>query len=368
MAGTWELICHHTYRGTPGVVADLSPLGASPGKVAAGLDASDFLVDGAAPGSGSVSFYKPKGRIEIPTADPVWQTLGAIRAEVTLRVEPAMIATLIDSNPIQLYIRSDMLNAAFRSHPTQYGHVNSKWESVGPTPYVIPYHQWVTFGCMHDGVGTMELYADGKLIARSFGPYNPIAPAGPAGVVAIGNTRAASLPANGQIDEVRIWRLNPHRFHDEFFGRPMDAAVTECWRRFLDELGAALRRHPDCARRLGEVAAETMTGMRRQVNAKGAESRDRLTAAADTATRLWLEGRVDSPELAKTLADLAAWLRLSGIDPAAQPSLEQFLASECMKTLQAEVRPPDCDPQVVALLRGLVESLGGGDRRPSRRG
>ena len=51
MAELWELICHHTYRGIPGVVVDLSPRAASHGQ-AFGLDDSDFLADGSATGSG----------------------------------------------------------------------------------------------------------------------------------------------------------------------------------------------------------------------------------------------------------------------------------------------------------------------------
>ena len=49
MAELWELICHHTYRGIPGVVVDTSPHQASHGR-AIGLDNSDFLADGGASG------------------------------------------------------------------------------------------------------------------------------------------------------------------------------------------------------------------------------------------------------------------------------------------------------------------------------
>ena len=57
MAELWELICHHTYGGIPGVVVDLSPRATSHGQVF-GLDDGDFLADGLATGSGAVRFYK----------------------------------------------------------------------------------------------------------------------------------------------------------------------------------------------------------------------------------------------------------------------------------------------------------------------
>ena len=54
MADIWELICHHTYTGIPGVIVDTSPPAASYG-IARNLSDANFLADGVAPGSGAVS-------------------------------------------------------------------------------------------------------------------------------------------------------------------------------------------------------------------------------------------------------------------------------------------------------------------------
>ena len=56
MADPWELILHHTYTGTPGVVCDQSPGRGSHG-VAVNLADSDFLVNGISAGSGAVTFH-----------------------------------------------------------------------------------------------------------------------------------------------------------------------------------------------------------------------------------------------------------------------------------------------------------------------
>jgi hypothetical protein len=78
MAELWELICHHTYGGIPGVVVDRSPLAASHGQVF-GLDDGDFLADGVAPGSGSARLYKQDGRIRVPTEAIPWRSINGWR-------------------------------------------------------------------------------------------------------------------------------------------------------------------------------------------------------------------------------------------------------------------------------------------------
>jgi hypothetical protein len=206
MSSSWELICDHTYTGIPGVVVDRSPSGASYGQML-GLDDTDFLKDGASAGSGAVRFYKP-GSVYVPTEKSQWRALGAIRGEVTLRRQPATTAFLLDGDTFEFHIRSGALVAWFSSYPVQYAEIVSSFDAVGPQPYQIPVGQWVTLGFMHDGVRTLELYADGAVIARKTGTYAPIDAPGTSGLN-IGNTRVLDSPLNGEIDTVRIWRFNP---------------------------------------------------------------------------------------------------------------------------------------------------------------
>ena len=46
-----------------------------------------------------------------------------------------------------------------------------------------------------------------------------------------------------------------------------------------------------------------------------------------------------------------------GLAPDANPALAAFLDSSCLRTIMAEVQPPDCDSKVVHLLRSLVTHL-----------
>jgi hypothetical protein len=247
MSSSWELICDHTYTGIPGVVVDRSPSGASYGQML-GLDDTDFLKDGASAGSGAVRFYKP-GSVYVSTEKSQWRALGAIRGEVTLRRQPATTAFLLDGNTFEFHIRSGALVAWFSSYPVQYAEIVSSFDAVGPQPYQIPVGQWVTLGFMHDGVRTLELYADGAVIARKTGTYAPIDAPGTSGLN-IGNTRVLDSPLNGEIDTVRIWRFNPRKPLDDFARRPMDPRTAECWTHFLQQMQAAFARHPDCAQQM----------------------------------------------------------------------------------------------------------------------
>jgi len=362
MAELWELICHHTYRGTPGVVADLSPSGASHG-LAQGLASGDFLTDGAMPGSGAVQFYKASGRIHIPAEADPWRALGGIKGEVTLRRNPSGSGFLIASNSFQFYIRSDMLNGWFSSYPLQYAQVNSAWDPVA-APYLVPASQWVTLGFLHDGFGTMELYADGQVVARRSGSYAPVNPADGYGV-SIGNSLSGGDFANGEIDEVKIWRLNPRRLNENFFARPMDDEAAECWKRFLAEIAEAFRRHPDCAERLIAAFGSAMDNIIRLAMSKGPETRSRLEASAREYQRLWRAGEVDSPEMAKLFADMIAWLKLAGVDLTTDPALAALANSECLRLILTEINPPDCDKQAIRLLESIADSLGGSGRARS---
>ena len=360
MAELWELICHHTYRGIPGVVVDLSPCAASHGQ-AFGLDDSDFLADGSATGSGSVRFYKQGGRIRVLAEAAPWRSISGVKGEVTLRRQPS-IGFIIDSDAFQFHIRGNTFDspvAWFSSYPTEYSEISSAFDPVGPQPYRVPNGQWVTLGFMHNGFGTMELSADGQVVARRNGVYAPVNAPGGAGL-SIGNAlHSGGLSFNGEIDDVKIWRLNPRRFDDEFYSRPMDAETADCWMRFRREIEDAFRRHPDCARQIGSTIEKAVDGLIRQAAAKGPETQQRLLDAAQAYNRLWRAGEVDSPEMVKEVVDLITWLRIAGIAPDSDQTLAALSDSACWRLILAELTPLDCDRQMMALLRAVADTLGG---------
>jgi hypothetical protein len=86
----------------------------------------------------------------------------------------------------------------------------------------------------------------------------------------------------------------------------MDGATADCWRRFFDELTAALQRHPGCAEELLAQVDRAVHGFLRDAMAKGPETRKRLEDTVAAYHRLWSSGRKDSPEMGQLLADLLA--------------------------------------------------------------
>jgi hypothetical protein len=367
MADQWELICHHDYRGVPGVVGDRAPKHASAGMAIAPLAASDFLYDGVTPGSGSVRFYTPGAKVHVPIDKEknaaLWQPLIGVRGEVTFRREvhaagAVPIDTLLDGDSFQFYVRGNTLVAWFSSYPTQYAEITSAFDPVGPQVYQVPTAAWTTVGFLHDGLTTLELYADGQVVARKQGVFAPVNSAGGAGL-SIGNALRGDVVLHGEIDDVKIWRLNPRRMTDEFFSRPMDAETANCWERIRRELRAALARHPDCARELLPAFRDVVNRLHRQTLEQGAETRRRLAESQRMYQRLWREGRIDGPEMRKLFADLVAWASLVGIDPGSDLEFVTLLHSRCFRRILGEISLRECDPQAIALLRSIVEHVGG---------
>ena len=332
MAELWELICHHTYRGIPGVVVDLSPCAASHGQ-AFGLDDSDFLADGIATGSGSVRFYKQGGRIRVPAEAIPWQSIVGVKGEVTLRRQPSM-GFIIDSDAFQFHIRGNTFDspvAWFSSYPTQYSEISSAFDPVGPQPYRVPNGQWVTLGFMHDGFGTMELYADGQVVARRTGVYAPVNAPGGAGL-SIGNAlHSGGLSCNGEIDDVKIWRLNPRRFDDEFYSRPMDRETAECWMRFRREIDDAFRRHPDCAKQIGSAVKNAVDRPDPSGDRQGPETQKRARDAPQGIQSLVARGARSTAPRWWT----CSWTSLAGCGSPASlriaPSARPLRNSACLK-------------------------------------
>lgn len=354
MAHTWELICHHTYAGTPGVVYDRSPARSSHG-MALNLADGDFLTDGAAAGSGAVRFYASSGVVHIPCTAPEWQWIAGIKGEVTLRREQATQGFMIDSGAFQFFVRSNALNAWFASTPPQYAQINSAWDALGK-PYAVPVGKWVTLGFLHDGFGTMELSANGQVIARKEGAYRPVNAPGSGGV-AIGNAFAGGAQAEGQIDDVKIWRLNPRKLDQEFRDRPMSPEAAECWRAFLRALNEARRRHPECADQVARMMIEATTGLRRSLQAQPPIVRQRLATLQRRYRTLWRAGNIGGPEMAKVFEALIALLRRAGAAPDRDPAVLALVNADCFRRILADLKPLDCDRQATRLVKSIAARL-----------
>ncbi len=359
MASTFELICHHTYSGFGGFPLDLSGHD-SHGQLP---EDTELLPDGVAPGSGAWRFPRLESRIRVPTSE-AWQPLGGIRVEVTARRDYPQThnQTLIAGhNSFSFYIANSLLYATFRTVKSTYplqnidGLISSTHALPELGPYRLPRGEWMTLGFIHDGLDTMELYVNGRTVARRTGLLAGVPPVGPLGV-SIGNEPDRNEPLTGEIDEIKVWRLNPHIMDEQFFSRPVDKTVANCWERFLRSLAEALDRHPDCARLIQRTINEAVDRLRRTIIARGPETRERFERTSREYLQLWRAGKLDSPEMDKLFADWCTWLRLVDISIEDDPALQELLRSNCLRRVLARCEPLDCDPQLAALLQLIMRN------------
>jgi hypothetical protein len=390
MADLWELICHHTYSGTPGVIYDLSDGRASHGQ-ALGIGPSAFLSDGASPGSGAVRIGEDGERIYVPPSAS-WSPLGGLKAEMTVRLDSEIAGLtlelgggprwLISGYRFQFAALGTRLHASFSQapDPSAMGPPSYSPSPPGPKPIgkvkgpswgrdiistdlhglgpniQVPYDRWVTLGVVNDGLTTIELSIDGTPVART----TPQWPVLPVLGVCIGNAYSVEFPMVGAIDEVKVWRLDPNWISNEFFDRPMDDATRRCWEEFLRWLQRWRRANPDCATELDQL----IDALVREIAAGIAGSPAAMDSFGHVRQRyreLWSANQMGSPEMAALLDRLAAELRGEGIDPDRLDSLRRLMDSDCYRRFRSEMPSLDCDPVFAAYLSGS-----GGDRHGTK--
>jgi hypothetical protein len=367
MVPQFELICHHTYAGWNGFAVDLSDHDSH------GVPQSKpdilFLNDASRAGSGAVGFPQEKSRLRIDTASPAWGKLGGIRVEALVRRgKPKTHAQTVVAghNSFSVFFRGGVLFASFHcpgksTYPLQDSDTISPWEHGLGMPVVdVPDDRWVMVSFFHDGFDTMELAVDGVRIARRSGLLATIPPIGPLGLSVGNQPDQDNHFLNGEVDELKIWRRDSHHMEREFFARPTDKAVDDCWDRFFRELAAALDRNPDCRELIGKQLAETLDRLKRAVVAKGPETRERFFHTSDKYFALWRAGKLDHPDMARLFSDWCAWLRLVGVSIADDPGVRALADSDCLRRILAEMSSMDCDPQVAALIDIIARSCGGG--------
>jgi hypothetical protein len=356
MTSAFELICHHTYKGLAVDLSDYDSHGHA-------FD-TEFLDDGAVPGSGAARFPLPQSRILVRSS-PASKSLTGIKVEVTLRRTRRLnrITTLVAGhNSFSFFLVEDQLRATFRGKSTQPLANSDGLDSethgvVSPRRTITVGNNWMTLGFLHDGIDTMELYADGQLIAQRIDLLASVPPVGSLGL-SIGNEPDGNNNCflGGEIDEVKIWRLDPSIMDRQFFERPMDKAVAECWTRFFHSLTNALKRYPDCARQVDRALIALIDGIRRNIMAYGPETRERYIKTCEQYLQLWRAGKLDGPEMTKLIANWCAWLRLVGFSFKDDPAVKELLHSDCLKKIMAECEPLNCDPQFLALIRLIMKN------------
>lgn len=346
----WELICHHRYCwGT--IAADRS-VWRSDGQSFGVQPLTDHI---------GLHFPGPQSRIVVPRTEP-WLSLTGIRIEVTLR-----IASYPSGQ--QHLIAGDGSFGMYLEHAVLFGYCgdNATMESVNTTSDMVaqftpvPLGRWIRLTFEHNGFNAMALFINDALAATR-PVINAIPGAGPQGVV-IGNGIGTTLGyLRGDIESVKVWRIDPRAMQREFLARPLDPAVAECWNEFLRSLRHALRNNPDCARSLADTLAGLTNGFERALAQKDQHDIDEFSKICDEYRKLWRAGLIDSAQMQDLAARLRAWLIAKGLFNPDDLALQQLPDDPCFQLILKQLSPLTCDPELMVLLKAFA----GNPRRRKR--
>jgi hypothetical protein len=352
MLEPWELILHHSYSGTPGVAFDHSPGHASHGR-GVDLDPSDFVLDGQSAGSGAVRSRR-RGRISVtPTAN--WGQLSALSAELVFRREKA------DGSGHLVNGFGSFFIALFSDGQLELS-VTTKWHTPGSSlgllrfgvslaDFGIDHMSWVRAGFVYDGVTTVQLFLNGEL-AKTW-TDRPLTPLRPVDTLTIGNERGGTLPFDGLIDDVKIWRPNPNRITRDFLIRILDGGVSDCWRdwgrKFRHALTDLAVHDVECADSLFRQVNKAQAAIAASV-AHSAATRQAWEYSLAEYQRLWALG--DVAAIGLVLTRLLDTLSAEGVPLDQVAAIRELIESRCFRELLDRVPPLDCDPQFVQMLAG----------------
>jgi Concanavalin A-like lectin/glucanases superfamily len=283
----WQLICHQTYkyRGIPVDLSGYDNHGRS-------IDV-DFMPDGATSGSGALSFTRADSQVAI-SANSSWRPLVGLRVECVMRIAAYRIAprVLVAGDGAFLFqISQAGLFASFVGPSTTPG---STTDGLGAgVGYTVPLNRWVDVAFVHDGFDTMELYADGQLLAKRTDLLAGVPGVGAAGV-SIGNaaTPDSQHVFDGEIDELKIWRTDPLGMWHDFILRPINQEQAACWAQFTTDLADARAKNPDCARELMLGLNGALDRVIRAILAKGPTERAHLLQLHKQYLALWRGGNI----------------------------------------------------------------------------
>jgi hypothetical protein len=330
------------------------------------IDKSVWHSDGSAQGvdpltnDRGVRFLGPQSRIVIPRKPP-WSALGAIQVEMSVQIP--------SYPPSQQYlIAADESFGMYMEHAVLFGYCgkNSSMESLNTTANAvgqfipIPTGRWVRLAFLHAGLGEMHLFVDGVLAATS-SVTRRVPGVGSAGVC-IGNAIDMGSYLHGEINELKIWRLDPEAGWQDFASRPIDQKVSNCWHDFLLRFNEILRAHPECERLLRAGVGAALERVWQSVVAHGAAARMQYEKFCEAHYELWRQGKIDGEEMRELAAEWIAWLRSIGIDPANDLELKSVLQSDCFRLMVETAANLDCDPKFMRMM-GLYAAASGAPSR-----
>lgn len=346
-----ELICHHHYTWN-GLPADKSPY-----RNPATRFNTAGSADGWEPGSGMIWFPQPDSRVRIPPGS-AWQSLVALKIEVLARVDPTAkpLPMMVEGHgSFRFGLLEGALAAEFENGTGTNRFVRSA-EAYAPDGkyHPVPTNRWVKLSMHHDGFARMRLFIDDELVGEAViqGGIPPVQQLG----VSVGNAATQDDRAfPGEIDELKIWRLDPRWMKREFLGRPYTREAAECWLQGYEAVRDWMASNPERRRSLGLQVGEWQRSFIRALfllpDAEQARARAILAAFGE----LWFAGRIDGPEMAQVLCDWVALVRTLGFDPVS--SAASTALTGAVADLKIDPRSIlDCDPKIAAFIELLRDA------------
>jgi hypothetical protein len=310
------------------------------------------------PGSGTIEFPHANSRVLIKNGQ-AWQPLIALQIEVLARVDPRAARSPVlvaGQGSFRFALAEGALEAQFQNAAGNQNYVRSD-ASYSPDhkDHFVPANKWVKLGLHHDGFAKMRLFIDNELVGEAIveGSIPSVQGLG----VSIGNhIDQDALQFPGEMDEVKIWRLDPKATKRLFLGRPYTPQEAHCWEKHVEQTIGRLKQHPEQLKLLAQQLRSAQNSFLRSLFLLPDRDQARLRAVLAAFGALWFAGKITGPEMEKVLCDWVSLLRALNLDPENDPAnnaLDAVLAE--MKLDSQDVLK--CDPKFAAFLKLLRKAL-----------
>jgi hypothetical protein len=409
----YKLILHHVYRSSAPFV-DVS----RHGNHAQGTNVG-WSADGAVQGSGAAVFNGTTSRALVPLS-PIWQDLYALRVEALVRFDPVQGTPghpvrvrrhLIVEGPLSFVVfigqdrtvvgmvmglvkdpdadndlsASDTLTATLsgggsvdpfdtlvadlpETLPIPPGY-KLDWVPVASTAEFAPDEQkrtitpgqWTRVRFAHTGTSLL-LYLDGVLAGARHDIVSPVLPVQGTGVHIGFAPGAYPDTLRGRVDELRIWKYDPHYFTKKFFCRPMSRETEACWRLLLGRLEQLATEAATRTQMLGvlDCLDAAITKLQRAVFSRGQPALDQVTRFGRRYDDLWCRGAVDSHGMRALSGEFISWMGQTAGDAWAEYLRDSL---HCIQKLKGLDLGPEvcgageCDPAFAAFLSDINRQL-----------
>ena len=409
----YKLILHHVYRsGAPFV--DVS----GHGNHAQGTNVG-WSADGAADGGGAAVFNGTTSRALVPLS-PVWQDLSALQVEALIRFDPVQGTPghpvrvrrhLIVEGPLSfaLFIgqdrtvvgmvlglvkdpdadndlsASDTLTATLsgggsvdpfdafvadlaETLPVPPGY-KLDWVPVATTAQFAPDGQkrtiapgqWTRIRFAHTDTSLL-LYLDGVLAGARHDIISPVLSVQGSGVHIGFAPGAYPDTLRGRLDELRIWKYDPHYFTKKFFCRPMSRETEACWRLMLGRLEQLATEEATGAQMLAalDCVDAGLMKLKRAVAQRGQPALEQMAQFARRYDDLWCRGAIDSHAMRSLSGEFISWMSGTVGDAWSEYLRDSLEWLRKLKGLDLGPRicsAGDCDPAFKAYLGNIGRQL-----------